>query len=77
MVEGASPCHVSVDSGTHTVVTANYHKGTIESFAVNEEDGSVNPATSIITHKGSGLNKENKRNHMRITQDIRLMKNMW
>lgn len=58
VVEGASPCHVSVDSGTHTVVTANYHKGTIESFAVNEEDGSVNPATSIITHKGSGLNKE-------------------
>ena len=47
MVEGASPCHVSVDSGTHTVVTANYHKGTIESFAVNEEDGSVNPATLL------------------------------
>ncbi|OQR57390.1 6-phosphogluconolactonase [Bacillus sp. CDB3] len=58
VVEGASPCHISVDSGNHTVVTANYHKGTIESFVVNEENGTVSPAVSIITHKGSGLNKE-------------------
>ncbi|WP_226603849.1 lactonase family protein [Bacillus cereus] len=58
VVVGASPCHISVDSGNHTVVTANYHKGTIESFAVNEEDGSVNPASSIMAHEGSGPNKE-------------------
>ncbi|MDA1773914.1 lactonase family protein [Bacillus cereus] len=58
VVEGASPCHISVDSGNYTVVTANYHKGTIESFAVNEEDGSVNPASSIMAHEGSGPNKE-------------------
>ncbi|MDF9613206.1 lactonase family protein [Bacillus anthracis] len=57
VVEGASPCHVSVDSGNHTVVTANYHKGTIESFEVNE-DGTINPATSIMAHEGSGPNKE-------------------
>ncbi|HDR7688438.1 TPA: lactonase family protein [Bacillus toyonensis] len=58
VVEGASPCHVSVDSGNHTVVTANYHKGTIESFVVNEEDGTVNHASSIMAHEGSGPNKE-------------------
>ncbi|MGN4291786.1 lactonase family protein [Bacillus cereus group sp. MYBK87-2] len=57
VVEGASPCHVSVDSGNHTVVTANYHKGTIESFEVNE-DGTINPATSIMAHEGSGPNKD-------------------
>lgn len=57
VVEGASPCHVSVDSRNHTVVTANYHKGTIESFEVNE-DGTINPATSIMAHEGSGPNKE-------------------
>lgn len=57
VVEGASPCHVSVDSGNHTVVTANYHKGTIESFEVNE-DGTINPARSIMAHEGSGPNKE-------------------
>ncbi|PEA21312.1 6-phosphogluconolactonase [Bacillus cereus] len=58
VVEGASPCHISVDSGNHTVVTANYHKGTIESFVVNEETGTVNAAKSIVTHEGSGPNKE-------------------
>lgn len=58
VVEGASPCHVSVDSGNHTVVTANYHKGTIESFEINEENGTVNPASSIMAHEGSGPNKE-------------------
>lgn len=58
VVEGASPCHISVDSGNRTVVTANYHKGTIESFVVNEVGGTVNAATSIITHEGSGPNKE-------------------
>ncbi|HDR7985932.1 TPA: lactonase family protein [Bacillus cereus] len=58
VVEGASPCHISVDSGNHTVVTANYHKGTIESFEVNEENGTVNPTSSIMAHEGSGPNKE-------------------
>ncbi|MED1303967.1 6-phosphogluconolactonase [[Bacillus thuringiensis] serovar konkukian] len=57
VVEGASPCHISVDSGNQAVVTANYHKGTIESFEVNE-DGTINPATSIMAHEGSGPNKE-------------------
>ncbi|PFM90706.1 6-phosphogluconolactonase [Bacillus cereus] len=58
VIEGASPCHISVDSGNHTVVTANYHKGTIESFEVDGEDGTVNPAASIMAHEGSGPNKE-------------------
>lgn len=58
VVEGASPCHISVDSKNRIVVTANYHKGTIESFVVNEENGTVNSASSIITHEGSGPNKE-------------------
>nr|MBS9408529.1 beta-propeller fold lactonase family protein [Streptococcus oralis] len=58
VVEGASPCHISVDSENGTVVTANYHKGTIESFVVNEEAGTVNAATSIMAHEGSGPNKE-------------------
>ncbi|PES96629.1 6-phosphogluconolactonase [Bacillus cereus] len=58
VVEGASPCHISVDSGNHVVVTANYHKGTIESFEVNEENGTVSPAASIMAHEGSGPNKE-------------------
>ncbi|MGE8203215.1 lactonase family protein [Heyndrickxia sp. NPDC080065] len=57
LLEGASPCHVSVDDKHHTVVTANYHKGTVEAYLINV-DGSLKPAASIIEHKGSGPNKE-------------------
>ncbi|MFC7394174.1 lactonase family protein [Scopulibacillus cellulosilyticus] len=55
--EGASPCHVSVDSNNHYVVTANYHKGTVEAYAT-KEDGSLNPVSSTVQHHGSGPNKE-------------------
>jgi 6-phosphogluconolactonase len=58
LLEGASPCHISVDRENRNVVTANYHKGTVESYSVNKENGTVNPASSIIEHKGSGPNKE-------------------
>lgn len=58
VLEGAAPCHVSVDKRNSMVVTANYHKGTIESYIVSGEKGTLNPATSVIEHKGSGLNKE-------------------
>lgn len=58
VLEGASPCHVSVDSNNRHVVTANYHKGTIESYVVNQEDGTVQPAASIMQHEGSGPNQE-------------------
>ncbi|MDG4657820.1 lactonase family protein [Ectobacillus antri] len=57
VTEGASPCHVSVDSKKQTVVTANYHKGTIESYQVNE-DGSLRPVLSVMSHSGSGPNEE-------------------
>ncbi|PEY29514.1 6-phosphogluconolactonase [Bacillus cereus] len=58
VLDGASPCHVSIDKTIQTVVTANYHKGTIESYIVNRENGALNPVTSVVEHKGSGPNKE-------------------
>ncbi|MBC6974792.1 lactonase family protein [Bacillus sp. Xin] len=58
ILDGASPCHVGIDKTNQMVVTANYHKGTIESYIVNKESGALDSATSIIEHKGSGPNKE-------------------
>src|SRR5581483_3647652 len=55
LLEGASPCHISVDSAKSHVVTANYHKGTVELY-VSKEDGSLQPASSIAEHHGSGPN---------------------
>jgi len=54
---GASPCHVSVDSAKKTVVSANYHNGTVSAYLTNE-DGSLQPAASVIEHTGSGPNPE-------------------
>lgn len=57
LLEGASPCHISVNSDKSQVVTANYHKGTIELYACNG-NGGLNPASSIAEHQGSGPNAE-------------------
>ncbi|KEK21951.1 lactonase family protein [Bacillus gaemokensis] len=58
LLEGASPCHLNINQENGTVVAANYHKGTVESYVVNHEVGSINSAVSIVQHSGSGPNKE-------------------
>jgi 6-phosphogluconolactonase len=55
LMDGASPCHVSVDSKKQTVTSANYHNGTITVYPVNP-DGSLLTAASVVEHTGSGPN---------------------
>ncbi len=40
LIEGPSPCHVSIDDKHEYVLTANYHSGKVHAFPVNE-DGSL------------------------------------
>jgi 6-phosphogluconolactonase len=61
--EGASPCHVSVDTKNNYVFSTNYHKGTVESALLNKEDGSVQPAVSIFKHEGSGPDPRQEKAH--------------
>lgn len=61
--EGAPPCHVSVNHYKTNVVTANYHTKKIESYLTNG-DGSLNPATSVIEHEGSGPHERQEKPHM-------------
>ncbi|WP_307308810.1 lactonase family protein [Neobacillus driksii] len=61
--EGSSPCHVSVDTNNKYVFSANYHKGTVESALLNQEDGSVQPAVSIFKHEGSGPDPRQEKAH--------------
>lgn len=60
--EGASPCHVSVGSAKTNVFSANYHKGTVDSYLLNE-DGSILPPASIIEHHGSGPDSRQEKPH--------------
>jgi 6-phosphogluconolactonase len=61
--EGSPPCHVSVDTKNNYVFSANYHKGTVESSLLNQEDGSVQPAVSILKHEGSGPDPRQEKAH--------------
>ncbi|GEN54545.1 lactonase family protein [Halobacillus faecis] len=60
---GSPPCHVSTDHENSTVVTANYHTTNIVSYLTNE-DGSLNPATSVVAHEGTGPHERQEKPHM-------------
>lgn len=59
---GSPPCHVSVDSSAENVFSANYHKGTVESYLTNS-DGSLGPAVSVMEHSGSGPDSRQEKPH--------------
>ncbi|WP_353855035.1 lactonase family protein [Bacillus sp. Bos-x628] len=58
LADGASPCHVSVDSQTKTAFTANYHKGTAEMYEIHAENGSIVRTLSQAQHEGTGPNQD-------------------
>ncbi|WP_226037357.1 lactonase family protein [Aquibacillus saliphilus] len=60
---GSPPCHLSVSSDNSNVVTANYHTTKIESYLTNE-DGSINPATSVVEHEGTGPHDRQDKPHL-------------
>ncbi|EIT83939.1 hypothetical protein A374_17929 [Fictibacillus macauensis ZFHKF-1] len=63
VTEGASPCHVSVDSKNKHVVTANYHRGTVELFAVDNEEGGIQPVASVAQLEGNGPHERQEKPH--------------
>ncbi|NRD76315.1 lactonase family protein [Bacillus sp. BRMEA1] len=63
VLAGSPPCHVSVDSESRYVFSANYHKGTVESHLINQNNGSVQPVVSIIKHEGSGPDPRQEKPH--------------
>lgn len=52
-VNSSSPCYITIDGKGRNVHTANYGGGTIASFQA-KEDGTLNPAISLMLFKGSG-----------------------
>ncbi len=52
---GAAPCHLTVDPSGRCVVVANYTSGTVSVLPI-AEDGTLEPATEVIQHEGSGPN---------------------
>jgi 6-phosphogluconolactonase len=63
LLPGSSPCHVSVDSKSRYLFSANYHQGLVTSQLINQEDGSVQSAAAIIKHEGSGPDPRQEKAH--------------
>ena len=54
---GDHPCYVSVDKTGKWVAAANYTSGSLAVLPVNK-NGGLDPAVSIVQHRGSGVNVE-------------------
>jgi 6-phosphogluconolactonase len=54
---GAGPCHISLDRAGKFVLVANYDGGSVATFPLRD-DGSLGPASSVVQHHGSSVNKE-------------------
>jgi 6-phosphogluconolactonase len=50
---GAGPCYLSLDPTGRLLMVANYASGSLAVFPVRS-DGSLDPATQVIQHTGSG-----------------------
>jgi 6-phosphogluconolactonase len=60
---GSPPCHVSIDSEQRIVFSTNYHKGTVESYLINQESGSISPTASVVKHEGHGPDPRQEKAH--------------
>jgi 6-phosphogluconolactonase len=56
MSHGEDPCYVEVSADGKFVAVANYGGGSLALFPV-KDDGSLEPAGSVIRHEGSGPNQ--------------------
>ncbi|OIK15476.1 6-phosphogluconolactonase [Bacillus sp. MUM 116] len=63
LAPGSSPCHVSMDSKNQFLFSANYHKGTVESYMLDAETGLIQPPVSVIQHVGSGPDSRQEKAH--------------
>jgi 6-phosphogluconolactonase len=57
---GIAPCHLSVDATGHCVLVANYGGGSVCCLPIDTE-GKLQPAASLIEHKGSSVNRIRQR----------------
>src|ERR1700733_7186934 len=54
---GAGPCHLVVDKAGKNVLVADYEGGAVAVLPIDEHGG-VRPASSVMQHRGHGVNRE-------------------
>ncbi|WP_318507534.1 lactonase family protein [Bacillus sp. T3] len=63
LAEGSPPCHVNVDSKNQTVLSTNYHKGTLEAYSLDRVNGEIHSNGAIAQHEGSGPDPRQEKAH--------------
>jgi 6-phosphogluconolactonase len=58
--EGASPCYVSIDSEGQYILSANYHRATVDLYAAGVPDG-IGALLDTDVHSGSGTDPERQK----------------
>ncbi|MBP1931077.1 lactonase family protein [Ammoniphilus resinae] len=58
---GSPPCHLSADVQNQFLFSANYHKGTVESYLI--KDGQIQPRADVAHHEGSGPDPRQEKPH--------------
>ncbi len=54
---GGWPCHLAISPVGNSVITANYHGGTVGVLEI-KSDGSLGEPLNVIRHKGSSVDKD-------------------
>ena len=60
--EGNPPCYVELNSEKNTLLSANYHLGTIDSYSI--ENGKLVKLLSTDHHEGSGVHERQEKPHV-------------
>lgn len=60
--EGNPPCYVELNSAKNTLLSANYHLGTIDSYSV--ENGRLVKLLSTDHHEGKGVHERQEKPHV-------------
>jgi 6-phosphogluconolactonase len=55
---GLGPCHIALDGHARMAAIANYGDGSITTFRLQPEDGSIGARTSFFENEGSSINLE-------------------
>lgn len=63
LAPGSSPCHVSVNPDNTLLLSANYHKGSADSYLLNAETGRISATLSSVAHEGSGPDERQEKAH--------------
>ncbi|RDW18811.1 6-phosphogluconolactonase [Oceanobacillus arenosus] len=64
MAKGPNPCHVNTDRKHRFLFSTNYHNGTVDSYLLDQENGTISPVVSSIQHNGSGPDPRQEKSHV-------------